>query len=257
MVGGGYLTKYKRPPKEVYQRYHDNAYRMLIDIAEHFNVYLSEVTFDLIIKFFETNFKIRFVYFESDLMYNWLPNKKQELKYQLTTKNALTLVDYGFCSVCSGVTIPDFETGRYVVYINQDVVKSRVMFTILHELTHIYCHLVDSVYDKVLVSKTSSKYSDSYPPEIKPLEDEANTIASILFLNDQRLLKHINNGLTFDQLKEKSQMSAPALHNRLMNFLMYNCHCQEYYALSIVQAYKQDKDWAIITLQQFERELAT
>ena len=229
---------------------------MLVDIAEYHNVYLSEVTFELIIDFFETNFNIRFVYFESDIIYNWFPNKKQELKYHLTTKNALTLVDYGFCSVCSGMTIPDFETGRYIVYINQDVVKSRVMFTILHELTHIYCHLMDSVYEKVLVSKTSSKYSDSYPPEIEPLEDEANAIASILFLNDQQLLKHINKGLTFEQLKENSHMSPPALHNRLMNFLMYNCHCQEYYALSIVQAYKQDEDWAIITMQQFEREFA-
>lgn len=251
------MTKYKRPPREVYQRYHDNAYRMLIDIAEYFNVYLSEVTFDLIIEFFETNFKIRFIYFESNLMYNWFPSKKLELKYQLTTKNSLALVDYSFCSVCSGMTVPDFETGRYVVYINQDVVKSRVMFTILHELTHIYCHLMDSVYDKVLVSKTSSSYSDSYPAEVAPLEEEANTIASILFLNDQQLSKFIEKCLTFEQLKEQSQMSAPALHNRLMNFLMYNCNCQEYYALSIVQAYKHDEDWAIITLQQFQKEINT
>lgn len=256
MEVGGYLTKYKRPSKEIYQRYHSNAYRMLADIAKYHEVQLSQVTFELIIEFFEDNFNIVFNYFESNLLYTWFPNKKQELKYPLTTRNALSLVDSSFCNVCSGMTIPDFDTGRYLVYINQDVVKGRVMFTLLHELTHIYCHLMDSEYEQVLVSKTSSSYSDSYPEHIAPLEEEANTIASILFLNDQQLLKHIKSGMAFEQLKEQSQMSPPALHNSLMNFLMYNCHCQEYYALSIVQAYKQDEDWAIITLQQFQREMA-
>lgn len=228
---------------------------MLVDIAEYHNIYLSQVTFEFIIGFFEDNFNIIFNYFESNLLYTWFPNKKQELKYPLTTRNALSLVDSTFCNVCSGMTIPDFDTGRYLVYINQDVVKGRVMFTLLHELTHIYCHLMDTKYEQVLVSKTSSSYSDSYPAHIAPLEEEANVIASILFLNDQQLLKHIKSGTTFEQLKEQSQMSPPALHNRLMNFLMFNCNCQESYALSIVLDYRDANDWAIETLQQFEREL--
>ncbi|HEM5553923.1 TPA: ImmA/IrrE family metallo-endopeptidase [Streptococcus suis] len=248
------MVKFKRPTREIYMQYHANAYRMLLDIAEYFEIYVSQINFHHVIDFFETNFKIMFVYFESDLMYKWFPSKKPEIKYNLTRQNELKLVDNTFCSVCSGMTIPDAETGKYVVYINQDVNKSRVMFTILHELTHIYCHLMDSVYEKVLVSKTTSTYSDSYPPEIAPLEDEANAIASILFLNDDRLLKYIKSGIAFEELKEKTQMSQTALHNRLMNFLMYNCNCQEYYALSIVMGYRNDEDWAIITLQQFERE---
>ena len=249
------MKRFTSPSKETYLQYHENANRLLMDISNHFNVHISQITFDLIIEFFETKFNILFVYFEADLMYKWLSNKKQEVKYNLTSKNSLSLVDFSFCNVCSGMTIPDFERNRFIVYINQDVVKSRVMFTILHELTHIYFHLMSSVYDKVLVSKTSSNYSDSYPTEIAPLEDEANTIASILFLNDYKLLEYINSGLTFKQLIDLSQMSKPALHNRLMNFLMYNCSCQEYYALSIVQGYKNDEDWAILTLQQFQREL--
>lgn len=255
MEVGVHLKKYKRPSRETYMRYHKNANRLLIDVAENFEISISQVRFEHIVNFFESNYNIIFVYFESDLLYTWLPNKKPELKYHLTSKNALKLVDYSFCSVCSGMTIPDFETGRYVVYINQDVNKERVMFTILHELSHIYYHLMDSAYEKVLVSKTSSKYSESYPPEIAPLEDEANAVASILYLNDQQLLKHIKNGLTFEQLKEITQMSQSALHNRLMNFLMYNCHCEEYYALNIVMGYRGDDDFAIHTLQQFEREL--
>lgn len=226
-----------------------------MDISEYFDINISQITFGLIIEFFETKFNILFVYFEADLMYKWFPTKKQEFKYNLTSNNSLMLVDFSFCNVCSGMTIPDFESNRFVVYINQDVIKARVMFTILHELSHIYCHLMSSVYDKVLASKTSSNYSDSYPSEIAPLEDEANIIASILFLNDQRLLEYISSGPTFQQLISLSQMSKPALHNRLMNFLMYNCSCQEYYALSIVQGYKNDEDWAILTLQQFQREL--
>lgn len=85
-----------------------------------------QLTFDLIIEFFEANFNIRFVYFESDLMYKWFPDKKQTIKYRLTSKSTLSLVDSSFCNVCSGMTIPDFETQRFIVYINQDVVKSRV-----------------------------------------------------------------------------------------------------------------------------------
>lgn len=255
MEVGDYLKHYTRPSKETYLQYHTNATRLLLDVSEYCKVHVSQLTFDLIIEFFEANFNIRFVYFESDLMYKWFPDKKQTIKYRLTSKSTLSLVDSSFCNVCSGMTIPDFETQRFIVYINQDVVKSRVMFTILHELVHIYFHLMSSVYDKVLVSKTSSNYSDSYPEEIAPLEDEANIIASILFLNDQKLLNYINIGTTFEQLIEASQMSKSALHNRLMNFLIYNCHCEEYYALSIVQAYKNDYDWASITLQQFEREL--
>lgn len=249
------MTKFKRPSKETYQRYHSNAYRMLVDTAEYHEVQLSQVTFELIIDFFEANFNIIFNYFESNLLYTWFPNKKQELKYPLTSRNTLSLVDNTFCSVCSGMTIPDFESGRYVVYINQDVVKPRVMFTLLHELAHIYCHLMDTDYEQVLVSKTSSSYSDSYPEHIAPLEEEANVIASILFLNDQQLLNHIKYGVSFELLMETSQMSAPALHNRLMNFLMFNCNCQESYALSIVLDYRNNDDWAIRTLQQFEREL--
>ena len=249
------MKHYTRPSKETYLQYHGNANRLLMDISDHFGIHISQITFELIIEFFETKFNILFVYFEADLMYKLFPNKKQELKYNLTSNNSLLLVDFSFCNVCSGMTIPDFEKNRFVVYINQDVIKGRVMFTILHELAHIYCHLMSSVYDKVLVSKTSSNYSNSYPAEIAPLENEANTIASILFLNDFKLLEYINSGLTFKQLIQFSQMSKPALHNRLMNFLMYNCSCQEYYALSIVQGYKNDEDWAILTLQQFQREL--
>ncbi|MGT2928445.1 ImmA/IrrE family metallo-endopeptidase, partial [Streptococcus danieliae] len=192
-----------------------------------------------------------------DTPYKWFRDTKPTIKYPLTNNSLLTQVDHCLCSVCSGMTIPDFETGRFIVYINQDVVKSRVMFTILHELTHIYCHLMDSNYEAVLVSKTTSSYSDTYPPEVVPLEDEANTIASILFLNDQQLLKSIKNKLTFEQLKEVSQMSTPALHNRLMNFLMYNCHCQEYYALRIVRLYRDNESEGITTLQQFHNELTS
>lgn len=249
------MKRYKRPSKETYLQYHENANRLLMDISDHFGIHVSQITFELIIEFFETKFNILFVYFEANLMYNWFPSNKQELKYNLTSNNSLLLVDFSFCNVCSGMTIPNFEKNRFVVYINQDVIKGRVMFTILHELAHIYCHLMSSVYDKVLVSKTSSNYSDSYPAEIAPLEDEANTIASILFLNDYKLLEYINSGLTFKQLVEVSQMSKPALHNRLMNFLMYNCNCQEYYALNIVQGYKNDEGWTIMALQQFQREL--
>ena len=57
-----------------------------MDISNHFNVHISQITFDLIIEFFETKFNILFVYFEADLMYKWLSNKKQEVKYNLTSK---------------------------------------------------------------------------------------------------------------------------------------------------------------------------
>lgn len=253
-VGVFYLKVYKRPTKENYKQYHKNAYHLLSDIAEFFKVDYSQLTFDMIVEFFEDKFNLLFIYFEPNLMYNWFPKKKQELKFELTTNNLLKLVDYNFCSVCSGMTIPDLTNNRYVIYINQDVVKSRVMFTILHELSHIYYHLNENNYIKVLASKTNSKYSESYPPEILPLEEEANTIASILFLNDHLLLKYIGQGLTFQQIKDISEMSGTALHNRFMNFLMYNFSCTEYYALSIIQSFKKGERWAIITLQGFQRE---
>ena len=50
-----------------------------MDISEYFNINISQITFDLIIDFFETKFNILFVYFEADLMYNWFQIKNKNL----------------------------------------------------------------------------------------------------------------------------------------------------------------------------------
>ena len=83
------MKHYTRPSKETYLQYHTNATRLLLDVSEYCKVHVSQLTFDLIIEFFEANFNIRFVYFESDLMYKWFPDKKQTIKYRLTSKSTL------------------------------------------------------------------------------------------------------------------------------------------------------------------------
>ena len=58
MEVGVHLKKYKRPSRETYMRYHKNANRLLIDVAENFEISISQVRFEHIVNFFESNYNI-------------------------------------------------------------------------------------------------------------------------------------------------------------------------------------------------------
>ncbi|MFR0816517.1 MAG: hypothetical protein ACLSIL_19765 [Enterococcus casseliflavus] len=61
-----------------------------------------------------------------------------------------------------------------------------------------------------------------YPDEILPFEDEANVIASILYLNNEKLIEYLDEGLSFDRILVKHCISRKALHNRINNYLIYD-----------------------------------
>ncbi|VUX19269.1 Uncharacterised protein [Streptococcus pasteurianus] len=130
---------------------------------------------------------------------------------------------------------------RYVVYINQRPILGRVMYAILHELSHIFAHFEGNKKQRMyasMMSNVSNISTGNYPKELQPIEDEANTLASLFLLNDERLKNSILNGKNFNDLIRENYMSGAAIMNRLKNFLVYNYCIPIQEAVQIVLDYR-------------------
>lgn len=232
-----------------YETYHENALRIIREVKKHTSLEEKDITYKEVIQFFEHKFNIKFVYLSENFYQEFTDVIIEDgLAKRLFTRHSGILSNYSVAftddillETCSGMTIP-FESDRYVVYINQDVTaKGRVIFTILHELSHIYCHLENhSVKRTYVLLSNNTDTTDNYPEEIAPFEDEANTVASILFLNDERLKSSLEMQMTFRNLAKDNSMSDAALHNRLMNYLIFNEGYDSNKALSYVCRYRYD-----------------
>lgn len=235
--------KYRPLTREQYFNYHEKAYQILNQINQD----NATMTFKDVINFFEKNFPILFTFLDYDEMkerYPELPDyipSKKDIKYRnLVNNQTVTFTEKVICESCAGLTIPDKDLGRYVVYINQHTnTKGRVIFTILHELSHIYCHLENQNDKAIYMSLMSKNASEKYPDELVPIEKEADIVASILYITDERIKIALVNQKTFQQLQDETYISKPALHNRLMNYLMNNLSYAESYALQLVLNYRQ------------------
>ena len=107
------------------------------------------------------------------------------IKYRgLVSNQTVTYTDRVLCESCAGLTVPDLDLERYIIYINQHTnTKGRVIFTILHELSHIYCHLANAQHQPIYMSLMSKNASEKYPEELILIEKEADTVALNLILN--------------------------------------------------------------------------
>lgn len=234
-----------------YQRYKATAYELLDKISLEAKKTISDLSYKDVISYFENNYPIIFNFYDFDefgAFYPELPPLEpsiKDIKFKGLVKNQrLSYQPKFLCDNCSGMTYPDLDRNRYVVCVSQRTpVKGRVIFTILHELSHIYCHLENAKQDNIYLSLTADKMMGNYPPELLSLEQEANTVASILYLTTEKLIKSFQKRLSFEGLANENDISTPALHNRLMDFLMYEVRYSESYALKLVLDYRKGGDW--------------
>lgn len=235
--------KYRPLTREQYFDYHQKAYQILSQIGKD----IGDIRYQDIIRYFEERYPILFNFLDYDEMkerYPELPDYQptdKDIKYRaLVSNRTVTYTDRVLCESCAGLTIPDLDAGRYVIYINQHTnTKGRVIFTILHELSHIYCHLNNNLNQSIFMSLMSKNASEKYPEELIPIEKEADTVASILYLTDERIKNALITRESFETIQRETHISKPALHNRLMNYLIYNLQYAESYALKLVMNYRQ------------------
>ena len=217
--------------KEQYGLYRQKAYEIIDDIGLPPNL----ITYKHIIKYFRNKYNIKFVLFDAEYTeFGVKPEINKEFGKLLST-NIIEGVSEEFVQKCSGMIIP--SNNRFVVMINQSSgYLERVIFTVLHELSHIYCHLRQNEA-KYFMSLNNEVFSGDYPEEIQPFEDEANIIASILYLPDESIIELITSGCSYEEIQKEVKISNTALFNRLRNFLIYN-GINKYMASSIISKFR-------------------
>lgn len=212
--------EYRVVSPNTYAKCLDMANSLLDKISKYTQKSIFKISPSDIIDYFENNFNILFVFFESEptstIKYNDIV---LNFKYQTLNKDLVNRI--------SGATIP--KNNRNVIMLNQTMYKPRVFFTILHELSHLYFH--DMSNNKQIFA---SKFSGVYPDELMPFEDEANIIASLLFCSTPKLEMLLTRNYSFDKIKSITGMSIKGLHSRLLNYLNHILGLSNSEALELV-----------------------
>ncbi|MDB1690080.1 ImmA/IrrE family metallo-endopeptidase [Enterococcus casseliflavus] len=194
-----------------YNLYSTHAYDLLNSISDWAQTPISEITYLTIIDYFSNKFDIEVVYFDNKPC----PiNSKHDFIHPEVIE-----VTKAFSKRVSGFTVSSASGSRFKLFLRKYNSKQRMIFTLLHELVHIYFHCSDRDYMQIFASVDVDGF---YPDEILPFEDEANVIASILYLNNEKLIEYLDEGLSFDRILVKHCISRKALHNRINNYLIYD-----------------------------------
>lgn len=233
-----------------YFKHKETAYQILNRVAAFSKLPLSDLSYSHIISYFEEHYPIIFNFYDFDefgAFYPELPPalpSNKEIKFKnLVKRKSFTYQSKYICENCAGMTYPDTERNRYVVSISQrKATKGRIIFTILHELSHIFCHLAHSQNSSIYLSLATDKMIGNYPPDLLALEQEADTVASLLYLPDEKLGKAIQFGKSFADLQTETDISTPALHNRLMDYLTHTVGYSNSYSLKFVMDYRKGGD---------------
>ncbi|MDU1630906.1 MAG: ImmA/IrrE family metallo-endopeptidase, partial [Lactococcus lactis] len=212
-------VEYSVVDSNVYNKCLNLANELLNQISAQSQIPVSKIFPKDIILYFESNYDINFSFFES---------KKNEIIYKDLVQNPdFIILDDSLVNRTSGLTMP--KKDRTLIFINQSMPLTRIKFTILHELTHLYFHKLED-NKKVFTSKFLGKYSD----DVLPFEDEANIIASLLFCSPPKLEMLLTRNYSFDKIKSITGMSIKGLHSRLLNFLHHILGLSNSKALELV-----------------------
>ncbi|MGM0124720.1 hypothetical protein IGI37_002114 [Enterococcus sp. AZ194] len=256
--------EYQKVNVEDYLNYSDKAQSLLFQIAAYQKVSLAELRYFHIIEYFEDNFNIHFTFFSEDisLAFDNLVDSDDRawqsaiepdsswIKNPNIVKSAdFTFLDQEICSRISGITIPMGK--RTLIMINQDCVTQRIIFTILHELCHFYFHVMDKSKKQYFVSLSNEQIDGKYSPELIPFENEANIIGSILFCTNERLEYMLKSEYTFKDMCRSSNMSAPAMHNRLLNFFNYTLGIASDISLSYVWKFRRGNKRVFLIINRY------
>lgn len=217
--------EYRAVSPKFYNQCLAKANLLLKHISETLNKPKIKITPLDIIEYFEINYNILFTFFEE------APSNNINKFEGLVRNSSFECVNIKLANRLSGFTYP--RNGRIVIMINQTLPRSRVIYTILHELCHLYFHNIEE-NKKIFASKFYGNYSNS----VLPYEDEANVIASILFCPTPKLESLFYKNYYFNKMVLVTNMSHKALHNRLINYLYYTLRLPRSQALELVLGLK-------------------
>lgn len=217
--------EYRAVSPKFYNQCLTKANLLLDQISEALNKPKIKITPLDIIGYFETNYNILFTFFEES------PSYKINKFEGLVKNSSFECVNIKLANRLPGFTYP--SNGRIVIMVNQTLPRSRVIYTILHELCHLYFHNIEE-NKKIFASKFYGNYSNN----VLPYEDEANVIASILFCPTTKLESLFYNKYSFNKIALVTNMSKKALHNRLINYLYYILKLPRPQALELVLGLK-------------------
>lgn len=223
--------EYRTVSPKFYDQCLTKANTLLDQISKTFKKPKIKITPLDIIEYFEINYNILFTFFEEAPSHNI--NKFEGL----VRNSSFECVNVKLANRLPGFTYP--SNGRIVIMVNQTLPRSRVIYTILHELCHLYFHNIEE-NQKIFASKFYGNYSDN----VLPYEDEANVIASILFCPTTKLESLFYNNYSFNKIVLVTNMSHKALHNRLMNYLFYILKLPRPQALELVLGLKNNNQLA-------------
>ncbi|MGG5325258.1 hypothetical protein IGJ83_002908 [Enterococcus pernyi] len=231
--------EYREIDASDYRLYSENAHSLLTAVSEWAEMPIPEITYFTIIEFFVEHFDIEIVFFNSSSgTYNSI--------YDFFNPEVLE-VNTTFYKRVSGFTVTNGTSFKILLHKYSN--KQRIIFTLLHELVHIYFHCSDNSYMQIFASMDVRSH---YPEEILPFEDEANVIASILYLNNEKLVEYFEDGTSFDLIQTRHCISARALHNRIKNYLIYDLELNQNIALfNYLLPYRKEAygDYAITQIQ--------
>lgn len=229
-----------------YKQYRDEANLLLEHISDYFGIDILKINYSHVISYINRNFDISFIFYD-DIPFEGFGVFKADnswIRYpDLLPQPTFEFLDSVFVENVSGTTI--ISGNKYAMFINQCAIKSRVIFSVLHEIVHIYFHS----YVRQVSNAFASLNTDTllYKDDAIEYENEANIIASILFLSDEKLFYLINDKkMTFKEICVQEEISSPALHNRIKNYLIYNCFCVPNYATTIVLQFRDGNDKTLL-----------
>ncbi|MGI1836449.1 ImmA/IrrE family metallo-endopeptidase [Lactococcus garvieae] len=226
-------------PRDRYSEYLKKANHILSEISIFNNKKIIELGWKDVTSFFENKYDDLIICFFDDGTYEYRNFDSGGPKYPSIFNVAnVKFLDEETVQDLSGMSLPEDEF--ISIMINQKPAKSRVIFTALHELVHSYYHIRNKntkQYFTLLGEKIAN--TGHYPSNVQKFEDEANVIASILMLNQERLEKYFLDELSFYEIMNRTDMSESALISRLKNYF-YNIHkINEFELASIVYPFKE------------------
>lgn len=165
----------------------------------------------------------------------------------------LITVDEIFARKVSGFTFLKYQPPILNLNISTSNFE-RILFTALHEYTHMYQSERDPDYARAAaLINTSKSLTMSYPEEYQPLETEANIVASLLIVPDASLDADIRLR-SFNEIRNKYSISAQALHNRLINYFYFNCGLDYTMALQATLGFRNHNREVIKQVRQHLRK---
>lgn len=115
--------------------------------------------------------------------------------------------------VISGMTIIDSD--NIIICINSRMSRARQLFTIMHELAHIFLHSKNDGTMQAFANMSHKNYTKSEWQK----EREADMFAGYCMISDYAIAAHAKYSPSFLQLQKTFTISTPALEARLVERL--------------------------------------